>query len=232
MYIQLFQCTCILVPSVPYLLVSTSVQKPTKSSMSNSGKTQSRQITETENNNISYNSLRKTKPFFSYPGASLLLDFGPLVFEDSEKNKNQALNRKKQNIGLNPRQWTLEGIVNARIGKYRHHWLKGTLAWDFRLPFFLSSKACFCTPDSYPRLFWNTNSNSPRYLNLNVIPHIIWIREYQKLFLFGYRSIVHPQDIFWSIVPLKTVKKKVPFWKFEFFGCSHRIYGMTFYVCW
>jgi hypothetical protein len=72
--------------------------------MSNSGKTQSRQITETENNNISDNILRKTKPFSSYPGASLLLDFGPLVFEDSEKNKNQALNRKKQNIGLNPRQ--------------------------------------------------------------------------------------------------------------------------------
>jgi hypothetical protein len=71
-------------------------------------------------------------------------------------------------------------------------WIKGTLARDFGLPFFII-KRMLLAPDFYPSILLNINSNSPRYSNSKVIPRIIRIREqkffvmleqYQKLFLY------------------------------------------------
>jgi hypothetical protein len=45
----------------------------------------------------------------------------------------------------------------------------------FRSCFFFSSKAPSWSPDSYPRLFSNINSNSPKNTNLKVI-----LRHYQN----------------------------------------------------
>ncbi len=44
---------------------------------------------------------------------------------------------------------------------------------DFR---FLSEKECSWSPDFYPSILLNINSNSPRYSNSKVIPRTIRIR--------------------------------------------------------
>jgi hypothetical protein len=98
--------------------------------------------------------------------------------------------------------------------------LKVHLHEIFNICFFSISKASSWSRDSYPRLFWKINLNSPRYSNLKLILRIIGrcgktffcqARPKNQLFLVGHWSSRTHTYFFWRSIPLKAAKKLIPF---------------------
>jgi hypothetical protein len=121
--------------------------------------------------------------------------------------------------------WDLVGEAVTAWIRQSTQWLKVTLTRAFQLLVF-SSEASSWSSDSYPGLFRNLNSISPRQSNSKVFPCIIGIHGKKfvcqvkaKLSINYSLSVPGPvaqiHTVFWSSIPVKAVKKMIQLGIFE-----------------